>query len=452
VGQLADYEYTYLGESTSEYNFPNLDPTHYNLGCVSCHGGLPEVISNSIKKTDKIIAMEKAHTDMVTDPSVDANITCGGCHDNIVEHNEFSMHTQLWGEQFKIAQRINGSENIESCPSSAQDKFSTECMSCHTTCGQCHVSRPNTVHGGLLNKHVFQKTPDMANNCTACHGSRIGKDFYGELEGNHPDVHFTSKDHNDCLDCHKENLHGDGTEEDNPPKSRYEVNNLPTCKECHESDFDDNLYHQSHWANNIPDDGSDISCFVCHSQNYVSCDGCHTQGQWKEGYVEVDTDIHEGDAGYYKEYPDFKIGINPSYNNVNSIYSPSLKTHYEDKWILLRHIPISEETYNNWGIDQANFSSIETWEYTSPHNISRWTNQTNVDSLNYNSENCGINCHAHGIGFNNENNFIINDWIDYQTKNLDKYLISENVITNDSLANANVIVRKNNIENCGVCH
>ena len=57
MGQLADYEYTYLGESTSEYNFPNLDPTHYNLGCVSCHGGLPEVISNSIKKTDKIIAM-----------------------------------------------------------------------------------------------------------------------------------------------------------------------------------------------------------------------------------------------------------------------------------------------------------------------------------------------------------------------------------------------------------
>lgn len=452
MAQLEPYQYVYLGSESSKYFYEN-DPVHYNIGCLSCHGGQPKVISESTLKEDRQKAMENAHEGMVVDPSENPLQTCGACHEEITEHNENSMHTQLWGEQYKIAQRVNGSESIEDCPADAQEKFGSECMSCHTTCGQCHISRPNTVHAGLLDKHVFQKTPDMANNCTACHGSRIGKDFYGELHGNLPDVHFTSKSNNDCLVCHQEDLHGDGTEAENPPRSRYEVNGLPTCEECHTSDADDNLYHQTHWSNDNPEDGADLSCFVCHSQPYVSCDGCHTQGQWKDGYTEIEEDIHVGDNGYYREYPDFKIGVNPSYQNENSEFSPALQTHYVDKWVLLRHIPVSEETYDNWGVEQENFDSHETWEYTSPHNIQRWTAQTMSDSVNYESyteETCGAQCHFHGVGFTSDGstdltNFNIN-------KNLENYLISDNVITNDSLANTNVIVRKEDANNCGTCH
>ncbi len=451
MDQLDPYEYVYLGSEKENYFLEN-DPVHYNVGCVSCHGGKPTVIAESTKKDDRIKAMDDAHSNMVTDPSETPDLTCGNCHSEITAHNENSMHTQLWGEQFKIAQRLNGTELIESCPADAQAKFNGECMSCHTTCGQCHISRPNTVHAGLLDKHVFQKTPDMANNCTACHGSRIGKDFYGELEGNLPDVHFTSKDHNDCLTCHNEDFHGDGTEALNPPQSRYEVNNIPKCEDCHQQDSDDNLYHQQHWANGDPSDGADVSCFVCHSQPYVSCDGCHTQGQWKQGYAEVDTDIHEGDNGYYIEYPDFKIGVNPSYLNENSEFAPSLKVHYIDKWVLLRHIPISDETYDNWGVTQEHFNILETWEYTSPHNIQRWTNQTKSDSVNYTqytSETCGAKCHAHGIGFDDDGDFIANQSLEV---NMEKYLIPNNVITDDSLANTHVMVHKNDIGDCGVCH
>lgn len=452
MDQLDPYQYVFLGSKSSNYFFKN-DPVHYNIGCASCHGGLPKVIAEGTKKEDRLKAMEAAHKDMVRDPSENPLGTCGGCHQDIANHNENSIHSKLWGEQYKIAQRVNGTESIETCPADAQEKFNSECMSCHTTCGQCHVSRPNAVHGGLLDQHVFQKTPDMANNCTACHGSRIGKDFYGELYGNLPDVHFSSKDNNDCLVCHKEDFHGDGTEVNNPPRSRYEVNGLPTCIECHESDSDDNLYHQSHWANENPDDGSDLSCFVCHSQPYVNCNGCHTQGQWKEGYAEIEQDVHTGDNGYYREYPDFKIGINPSYQNEHSEYSPALTTHSAYRWILLRHIPISEETYDNWNVSQQNFNSHETWQYTSPHNIQRWTRQTKSDSIDYESytsESCGIQCHYHGLGFTIDGK-PINDLFELR-RNSNKYLIGEAINTNDSLANIPVMVYKDRVATCGNCH
>jgi len=61
-------------------------------------------------------------------------------------------------------------------------EFDAECGKCHTSCGQCHISRPESVEGGFIDGHIFKKTPSMTNNCTACHGSRVGDEYLGKNE------------------------------------------------------------------------------------------------------------------------------------------------------------------------------------------------------------------------------------------------------------------------------
>ena len=46
-----------------------------------------------------------------------------------------------------------------------------------------------SVEGGLVRSHAFWR-PDQTNQCTACHGSRVGDDYTGAaVEGNQQDVH-----------------------------------------------------------------------------------------------------------------------------------------------------------------------------------------------------------------------------------------------------------------------
>ncbi len=398
---LAPWEKVYIKLVGTQTGFDDIDPTHALVGCIGCHGGTEPVTSETTTYDDRLIAMNTAHggeleslSSIFKDPSVDAMGKCAICHEDITNRNEHSTHSMLWGERYKVAFRYNGSTSLDACPAEVGEKFDGECMSCHTTCGQCHVSRPNSVGGGFVYKHKFRPTPSMANNCTACHGSRIGTDFNGDLTGNHADVHNTASSINDCLTCHTEDLHGDGTELSNPPITRYAVNGLPTCEGCHADVANANLYHTMHWS------GSgylaDVSCFVCHSQPYNNCNSCHTAGEWKGNYGEVDGEIdtHSGD-GNYLEYPAIKIGHNPAYEDENGPWSPSLKLHSQDEWILVRHIPIVHDTYENWnaGYDSHDLNTMETWEYTSPHNINRWTAQT--DTTNSNGS-CFMNCHLNG--------------------------------------------------------
>jgi len=405
VEQLAPWEKVYIKLVGSQTGFADIDPTHAFVGCVGCHGGTEHVSANSISYDDRITAMNTAHNGTLEelsssfkDPSVDAQGKCAICHEDITNRNEHSTHSMLWGERYKVAFRYDGSTSLDDCPAEIGDAFEGECMSCHTTCGQCHVSRPNSVGGGFVYRHKFRPTPSMTNNCTACHGSRIGTDFNGELTNNHSDVHNSNSSTNDCLTCHTEDLHGDGTELDNPPNSRYAVNGLPSCAECHiELDAEistSNNYHLMHWSGSGA--MADISCFVCHSQPYNNCNSCHTAGEWKGNYGEVvgETDTHSGD-GNYLEYPAIKIGHNPAYEDENGPWSPSLKLHSQDEWILVRHIPIVHDTYENWnaGYDSHDLNTMETWEYTSPHNINRWTAQT--DTTNSNGS-CFMNCHLNG--------------------------------------------------------
>ena len=109
--------------------------------------------------------------------------------------------------------------------------------------------------------------------------------------------------------------------------------------------------------------GKDLACQVCHSQKYKNCYQCHVAkpGSPVAHGLKMPSEI------------DFKIGRNPIKSDV----------HPWD-FVLLRHIPISPDTYLEYGIDLPEYMSLPTWKYTSPHNIQKNTPQT---------ESCG-SCHG----------------------------------------------------------
>ena len=386
---LTEKVYIRLNSLQGINSFADIEPRHASIGCAGCHGG-----NSVVDAPDDTSAYRIAHAGVLRDPSAVGELGCSGssCHTDIVRRNETSMHTNLWGEKAHVALR-NGFESFEACPSNITDGFSKDCNSCHTTCGQCHISRPNAAGGGFLGQtlgtnHQFIRTPDEANVCTACHGSRVGDDWNANQErvpGNVPDVH------NDfgysCLDCHTEDLHGEG-ESDADYTSRYQVQDLPQCTDCHNIDSDDNLYHVNHWPNGDAEDGVDLSCFVCHSQPYNNCNTCHA-GSWKSEY-EADN------SGEYRVYSQHKIARNPYYGDSDHPHSSSA-------WIAVRHIPVSPDAFTAWNVNSmSNYNDMETWKYASPHNIKRWTERTLVDSTwiddatAYTNRTCNDGCHMHG--------------------------------------------------------
>jgi thiosulfate/3-mercaptopyruvate sulfurtransferase len=396
-----------VGNQTS---YADIDEVHALIGCVECHGG------------NEPADFENAHTGIVADPSADAESNCNPCHAEIVATNSNSMHSAAWGEMTTIAERELGTGHnhldflMDGRISDALfDGFNRECSNCHTTCGQCHVSRPNSAAGGFIDSHRFKKTPDQTNNCLACHGSRIATDYEGHLEGNQPDVHHNK--YMKCWDCHKEDMHADASNY----ASRYHLPDLPNCEDCHSDTEDANLYHTIHW----PEQGEGLSCYVCHSQPYNNCNSCHTKNPdgdlsqwWQTGYTETDTDIHEG-AGGYKEYPDFKIGYN---------YDQDLR---KGEFIVVRHIPIVRDTYSPWGHQTlANYDDRVTWEYSSPHNIIKITPQTTVEE----GSSCGSSCHATGDkAEENTKRFL---WESYVAEDYpDEVIANEPVVVDDKLPN-----------------
>ncbi|MFA7330482.1 MAG: hypothetical protein WC326_05335 [Candidatus Delongbacteria bacterium] len=387
---LEPFEKVFINAAT----YAEIDPNHAAVGCVTCHGGTEPVVAASEARDDLWVAMAKAHEfeaeyddqgvlirrkpevkGVLRDPSSQAESNCNGagCHAQIVALNATSMHTQLWGEKHKIALRA-GYESYEECPQLLKDGYEGECTNCHTTCGQCHVSRPNGVHGGFLDSHKFQRTPDMENNCTACHGSRVGNDFSGHHEGNRPDVH--QEQGYDCFFCHQEDLHGDGRTD---YTSRYAVEGLPQCVNCHELSASDNLFHEYHWPDgNSLEEG--LSCHVCHSQPYTNCLNCHSGGVWSSS-----------DPEGYSEYVDFRIGRNTGEWPNHPVA--------KEEWVTVRHIPVIKDGFREWGWwSQPNWSDFETWEYASPHNIQRFTPQTEIALTNpaYSMGDCWMSCHVQG--------------------------------------------------------
>jgi thiosulfate/3-mercaptopyruvate sulfurtransferase len=301
-----------------------LASVHGQIACTTCHGG-------SGSATEK----DAAHANLVTRPTESSAAVCSECHFETSTLAN-SLHGGLWGEKNLVAARY-GADNFDDLPESVRHGYAQDCGKCHTSCGDCHVSRPPSVGGGFIAAHKFG-SPDMANQCTACHGSRVGAEYRGENEGFRADAHYLPGGKR-CTFCHgAEELHGTNTRYEH----RLDVIGAPQCEDCHQPNVAENRYHEIHW--------NTLQCQICHSQDYKSCNTCHA-----------------GSGLAAPSYMSFKIGKNPVPD----------KRRYE--YVLLRHIPIAPDSYQEWGVPLlSNFATEPTWRYAAPHNVQRWTERTAV--------------------------------------------------------------------------
>jgi thiosulfate/3-mercaptopyruvate sulfurtransferase len=343
------------------------------MECQYCHAGKADFTFNT---------MDEAHEGLIHDPSVPgesactechgepqfAVSACNACHQEEVEATANSLHTNLWGEKKAIEDRCGCTYE----GSDWADGFKAKCAGCHTTCGQCHVSRPNSVGGGFPiitlkpGSHRFRGTPDMNEQCTACHGSRVGTDYKGEIEGNVRDVHY-SKGYR-CEFCHKKNeIHGDGLYEGEHYDHRYEVATMPRCEHCH-GNLEANDYHNVHVGQGT---GRNLQCQVCHSQPYKNCTNCHN--------LVADDKVD-------------KFDIDPSVVQLKIAQNPSPYREEYD-FVLVRHTPIDPDTYADWGLALPDYNSKPTWQYTSPHNVIRRAPQTGDGTGS-----CSAACHGSADG------------------------------------------------------
>ena len=314
-----------------------LETDHGRIDCQECHGGKPDDDN-----------WQTAHEGLVTDPTfTDADRVCGECHGEIVETAVKSLHYTLAPMYRTIFNRAGGKCCRPGTKKVLKASMDRHCGTCHSSCGQCHVSRPDYVKGGFLSKHLFKAKPPMNTTCASCHGGRVHGEFTGANEDYSPDTHFEDEEMV-CLDCHtSREMHADAT----GVESRYTLPEKPSCLQCHEDVLDkesDNEYHASH--------GGKLACQVCHSQPSKSCFSCHV-GTDKKGlpYFKCKkTDVM------------FKIGFNAS---------PTDQAPYN--YTIVRHAPVVPDTFKFYiknGLER--FPSVPTWKPASPHNILKNTDQT----------------------------------------------------------------------------
>lgn len=319
---------------------------HGHIACTQCHGG--------VQSADK----ETAHSELVARPSDGSPNACSKCHANLTETYKDSLHATLKGYWTVLETR-----SIPENHPQLEEMFGNHCASCHTTCGDCHISQPASVGGGLFEGHVFVRQPPMTRSCTACHGSRVGNEYLGKNEGFPGDVHFREGRMN-CVDCHTgHELHGQPADcqtchtgpvdkEMAPADHRYDGLQSPTCEACHPDVLlgKDNIeMHTAH--------GSDLSCQVCHSVTYTSCDGCHVAISEKSGKP-----FFETQGTYFT----FLIGQNP----LRSYTRPY-------RYVPVRHVPTAVDNFEYYGENLLpNFDLLPTWVYATPHNIQLKTPQT----------------------------------------------------------------------------
>ncbi len=368
------WERVYIDLSSDQTEFKDIDPTHGSFGCTECHGG---------KEPSDYAGAHDINEGFVRDPSENPDVNCTPCHEDRVNSAMNSMHYQTWGIKAALTQRELGADkdqhNFDECPASITDGFDQECSTCHASCGQCHLSRPTVVGGGLLDSHRFIKTPDQENTCEVCHSQRIVKEYTGNIDSNTPDVHEQAG--MKCLDCHTEDFHADASD----ASTYYEISDLPQCLDCHADADTVNVFHIQHW----PDGNSyarSLDCQVCHAQSYSNCTSCHTDGEWTSD-------------GLFSENTDLKLGVNPNRDERPNV-----------KWVTLRHVPIDEDSYAPWGLSVLDeYSARPTWNHTSPHTISHITTRTDTTLGVFeplpNEKKCTMNCHFHAGGtFGNERN------------------------------------------------
>ncbi len=326
---------------------------HYQIGCVGCHKG-----------TDNTADKKVAHSgDFERHPSANYQANCGTCHAEIANNFTTSIHHGT-GQKRKVCIRsgLSGASDFDQLPSHQIEGYDANCATCHGTCGNCHVVRPLSGGGGLSKGHSFTKTPDMVTGCVVCHSSRGGHAYLGVAAGTQPDVHLTQSGFT-CLKCHSgAELHGDGQ----PVDQRYAYSKLPKCDDCHTGISTANTYHTEHY--------DDFNCQVCHSQDYNNCGSCH---------------IH-AEGARIPAYLGFKIASNPI---------PTIKTGFD--FTLVRRTLSAPDSWSVYGVPAlSNFDEFPTYNYTSPHNILRWTTRTTVKE---GQTSCSSSCHIR-----NENGVMVN--------------------------------------------
>lgn len=340
-----------------------LDSEHGDIACTDCHGGDAAV-------SDKAAA----HEGFEPYPSIGRpEEACGECHEEIVAGVKDSLHATLSTFPTILKTRSDMSKWGEIDKARAG-----HCAGCHTSCGGCHVRRPKFAKKGFVDGHMFNRRSDPFNQCTACHGSRVGNEYYG-LRGQ-GDVHVTGYDM-DCASCHQaEEMHAAAPE---GLPGRYHLPEMPACTDCHEGlEYGSVRDHAIHIGK--------TQCQVCHSQTYVNCYSCHT-GMDAQGIRYFQNE---------REVEGMKIGRN--YDKA----APGAGYDY----MLVRHEPSDLEVYGHYVKDAfTNFSNTPTWKRTSPHNIQRKTWQ---------NANCN-NCHG----------------------NRDLFLAETDLLDYEKEANAGVIVK-----------
>jgi hypothetical protein len=317
---LEEWEKAYLKKTDF------LESEHGKVGCVICHGG-----DSSAEDKDT------AHLGIVADPSEES---CAICHSEETLLNETCLHSTLSG--YTTALEARGGDLSEG--SALDEAYEYHCQECHTSCGQCHISRPDETGGGLLSSHVIKETPSMQYNCTACHGSRVGDEYLGNNAGVAADVHWTQATMT-CTKCHGDELHGTGE----IVSDRYSTVSVQ-CEDCHEdvlTDTSGNPQHEQHI--------DDLQCQVCHSIDYKNCYDCHVA-------------LDDEGLPYRVSEPsvmEFKIGLNPTVS--------------EDRpytYVVLRHVPVASDTFDYYGENLLpDFDNLSNWKYATPHNIQLHTPQ-----------------------------------------------------------------------------
>jgi len=339
---------------------------HNVQNCIGCHGGVEGV-------DDK----DAAHEGVVRDPVEASERVCGICHVDATEHAVTSLHQNLTGYQTALTAR-----GADFTDPHMEEAFDNHCSDCHTTCGQCHISRPTALGGGLLKGHEVKEVASMKDTCTACHSARVANEYQGKNEGVEGSVHWLEEGMS-CFDCHDTSqYHGDGTEY----AHRYEGAPGVNCLDCHPE---------------VAPDQSEIEEHIIHADK-VACEVCHASGPYKSCY-NCHVALDDKGLPYYKTDSSeltFEIGRNP-------IKSEDRPWDY----VLVRHVPVAADTFAFYGDDLLpDFDNVPTWKYATPHNIQRVTAQ---------NESCE-SCHG----------------------NPDLFLTADDVAANEMVANADVIVEQ----------
>jgi hypothetical protein len=98
---------------------------------------------------------------------------------------------------------------------------------------------------------------------------------------------------------------------------------------------------------------------------------------------------------------DFKIGVNP----IRDIKS-------KFKLSTVRRTLGAPDNWKEYGVSQySNFDALPTYNFTTPHNILRWTERTKVEA----GQSCSYNCHIRKVG----NELINKKWYLFESDLLD---------------------------------